>query len=141
MIVQAFNIKNYWRVVVYYNVSYNSPNVVKSALSKIGFKTTDINSIIDSILTGQAKAVTCSNLNLHISIILFGRHESCSDYIDSVIHGAEHVKQNMLEAYNIDDKGEPPAYTIGYIAKRLLRFFISISQMPCSAHRSPTLNS
>ena len=33
------------------------------------------------------------------------------------------VKQAMLESYNVDDEGEPSAYTIGYIAKRLLRFF------------------
>jgi len=26
----------------------------------------------------------------------------------------------MLKAYNVADKGEPPAYTVGYIAMRML---------------------
>ncbi len=35
------------------------------------------------------------------------------DYINSIVHEAEHIKQAMLKAYRVEDKGEPPAYTIG----------------------------
>lgn len=32
---------------------------------------------------------------------------------------AEHIKQAMLNTYMIEDKGEPPAYTIGYLLQRM----------------------
>ena len=46
-----------------------------------------------------------------------------SDYIDSVVHEAEHVKQAMLKAYHVEDIGEPPAYTIGYLVGRMWEAF------------------
>ena len=32
-----------------------------------------------------------------------------------------HVKQHMLRSYKILDKGEPPAYIIGYVAMKMLQ--------------------
>lgn len=34
---------------------------------------------------------------------------------------AEHIKQHMLKAYNVDDFGEAPAYTIGYLVMMMLK--------------------
>ena len=34
---------------------------------------------------------------------------------------AEHIKQAMLEVYDVEDEGEAPAYTVGYIAMKILR--------------------
>ena len=69
----------------------------------------------------KAKAVTISNLNLYKSVVLFNKHKSYYDYINSIIHEAEHIKQSMLYAYDVDDSGEPPAYTVGYIASQMIR--------------------
>lgn len=74
---------------------------------------------------GKAKAVTYSNLEKHISIVLFNIHDSIEDYISSVVHEAEHVKQAMLMEYKVEDKGEPPAYTIGYLVKEMWKIFRS----------------
>jgi hypothetical protein len=73
--------------------------------------------------SGRAVAVTWSNIRIHKSIILFNRHRSRKDYLNSIIHEAEHMKQHMLQAYNVDDDGEPPAYTIGYIAEKMYKVF------------------
>ena len=67
-----------------------------------------------------AKAVTISSLNKKESIVLFNKHKSNIDFINSIIHESEHIKQSILYAYNIDDIGEPPAYIVGYIATQLL---------------------
>ena len=66
------------------------------------------------------KAVTCSNIKEHISVVIFNYHKNKYDYINSIIHEAEHVKQHMLKAYAVVDEGEPSAYTVGYIAMIML---------------------
>ena len=71
----------------------------------------------------KAKAVTCSDINKHVSIVIFNRHSNKLDYINSVIHEAEHIKQAMLEAYDVEDRGEPPAYTIGYLVAQMWKGF------------------
>ena len=72
---------------------------------------------------GKAKAVTYSNIEEHICVVLFNYHEEKQDYINSIVHEAEHVKQAMLEASQVGDKGEPPAYTIGYLVMRMWKVF------------------
>lgn len=36
---------------------------------------------------------------------------------------AEHVKQDMLEYYGVEDANEPPAYTIGFLIMKMLQVF------------------
>lgn len=75
---------------------------------------------------GEAKAVTCSDINKHLSIVLFNKHSDRLDYLNSLVHEAEHVKQAMLEAYEVENSGEPPAYTIGYLVERMWKVFSKV---------------
>ena len=68
----------------------------------------------------KAKAVTISSQYYKTSIVLFNKHKSKYDYLNSIIHEAEHIKQAMLKAYNVEDENEPPAYTIGFIGMKML---------------------
>ena len=54
----------------------------------------------------NAKAFTYSNNKHKVSIVGFNTHRNKYDYINSVIHEAEHIKQAMLKYYNIKDEGE-----------------------------------
>lgn len=72
---------------------------------------------------GNAKAVTISNIKLYTSIVLFNKHNNKYDYLNSIVHEAEHIKQHMLEGYNVNDIGEPPAYTIGYLVMKMMMFY------------------
>ena len=118
MIRQRFYVKHYWEVLVFYNVSQDFFNMIAWELLAIGFSHKAIGEIFHE-LRCNAKAVTCSNGLYHKSIILFNLHSSPQDYLDSIVHEAEHVKQAMLDAYQVEDKGEPPAYTIGYLISRM----------------------
>ena len=119
MIKQIINIDNYWKVIVYYNIDYNFFDNIAFDLEAIGSPVKKIDDIYYN-LKYHAKAVTCSNINKRVSVVLFNKHKSRYDYVNSIIHEAEHIKQHMLKAYNVADKGELPAYTIGYIAMRML---------------------
>lgn len=120
MIKQYINIDNYWKVVVYYNINYNLFDYIIKDLNKLNTNTKTIINIYKNMFTGKAKAVTISSIKYKRSVVLFNTHKSFSDYINSIIHEAEHIKQAMLKAYNVDDKGEAPAYTIGFIVMKML---------------------
>lgn len=71
-------------------------------------------------MTHSAKAVTISSSKDKTSVVLFNIHKNKYDYINSIVHEAEHVKQAMLNYYDVEDAGEPPAYTVGYLVMKML---------------------
>ena len=119
MIKQVFDVDKYWKVIVFYSLDYNFFDNVALELIRINYSEAAIEEVYDNLRFKGAKAVTCSSPHQHTSIILFNYHKSKLDYINSIVHEAEHVKQAMLFAYEVEDKGEPPAYTIGYIVERM----------------------
>ena len=123
MIRQHFSVKHYWKVIVYHNVDYNFFHKIVEDLYSINVSSKTIEEAYKMMSSGKAKGVTISNLYLHRSVVLFNPHRSRYDYINSLIHEAEHLKQAMLYAYDIDDSGEPPAYIIGYLAMRMFEVF------------------
>ena len=120
MIRQDINIDDYWRVIVYYNIDYNSFSDIKREIDNYTSPVKEMDEVFAMLYRGKAKAVTISNIKSKISIVLFNIHASAKDYLNSIIHEAEHIKQAMLQAYNVKDKDEPPAYTIGFLSKKML---------------------
>ena len=126
MVRQQIDVDGYWKVIVYYDVDFNLLFPVLRELRRIGFPIEDIREILRQLKRGNAKAVTCSNGAYHASVVLFGKHEDKYEYLNSLVHEAEHVKQAMLKTYMIEDDGEPPAYTIGYLVQRMWEVFRNI---------------
>lgn len=120
MIKQVIRVEDKWKVIVYYNVDYNLFHIIERDLNNIKVSKKLINRVYRKLKTRQAKAATITNPLIPISIVLFNTHTNKYDYINSIVHEAEHVKQNMLEYYEIEDANEPPAYTIGYLVSRLM---------------------
>ena len=120
MIKCIINIANYWEVIVYYNIDYNFFNYIEEELK---FYSTPIESIrrIYHNMRTTAKAFTYNNSYYRVSIVGFNIHSDKYDYINSIIHEAEHVKQAILKYYNIKDKGGNAAYTVAYIAMKMLQ--------------------
>lgn len=121
MIKQTFDVDGYWEVIIYWNVDYDLFHYIASDLNTIGFSDKTIEEVKDTMKSGRAKAVTCSNH--YTSIVLFNKHKSITDYINSMVHEAVHIKQAMLKAYRVKDKGEAPAYTMGYLVGRMWEVF------------------
>lgn len=121
MIRQTINVNNYWKIIVYYNVNYNLFNYIAEDFYSIGASTKTINRIYNTMIKRKAKAVTLSNEYDRVSVVVFNKHKNKYDYINSIVHEAEHVKQDMLSSYNVKDEGEEPAYTIGFIVMKMLQ--------------------
>lgn len=120
MIKQIINIDNYWEVIVYYDIDYNFFNDIIKELDYLNTPVEEIDKIYYS-MKYKSKAFTYSNLKYRVSIVGFNKHFDKYDYINSIIHEAEHIKQHMLRSYKILDKGEPPAYIVGYVAMKMLQ--------------------
>lgn len=118
MIKQIFHIERYWKVIVYYNVDYDYFDVIAKDLRLISTPIEGIDAIYHKLLT-SAYGVTITNSSKRTSVVLFNIHKFKSEYISTIIHEAEHIKQAILKYYNVPDKGEDAAYTIGYISKRM----------------------
>lgn len=120
MIKQIINIDNYWEVIVYYDIDYNFFNDIVKELNYLNAPVEEIDKIYYT-MKYKAKAFTYSNLKYRVSIVGFNKHFDKYDYINSIIHEAEHIKQHMLRSYKVLDEGEPPAYTVGYVATKMLQ--------------------
>lgn len=125
MIRQVFDIDGYWKVVVYYNVDYNLYDYIVEDLRSI---TTPVEKMYDIKRSMQtiAKAVTITSFKHKTSIVLFNKHKTIKDYIESIVHESYHITQALLDYYNVSNEGEPPAYTIGYIIRRMYDYFCTI---------------
>lgn len=123
MIKQVIDVNGYWKIIVYYNIDYNLFYIIKDDIAKNSTPVEGIDAIKYNLFTGKAKAVTINNRRRYISFVLFTKHISREDYISSIVHEAEHVKDAMLKQYRIKNSGEPPAYTIGYIVKEMYVVF------------------
>jgi hypothetical protein len=110
-------------VVVFYDLDPAFFGDVEFELMMINFSKAAIEEVRETMLSNEAKAVTCSVTHQHSSVVIFNPHISKADYINSIVHEAEHIKQTMLQAYQVEDKGEPPAYTIGYLVMRMYEVF------------------
>ena len=123
MIKQIINIDNYWEVIVYYDIDYNFFNDIVKELNYLNAPVEEIDKIYYT-MKYKAKAFTYSNLKYRVSIVGFNIHFDKYDYINSIVHEAEHIKQAMLDYYNIPDEGENAAYTIAYIATKMLQMIV-----------------
>ena len=121
MIKRTFNINNYWRVIVYFNIDYNSFSFIAKDIIKIGGNAKMIKRLFNNMYNKRAKAFTFSSPVKKCSIVGFNTHNDIYDYLNSISHEAEHIKQAMLDAYNIKDIGEAPAYTVGYLIQIMIK--------------------
>ena len=128
MIKQVINVDNKWKVIVYYNIDYNLFHYVADELRSLGMSSKRIERIAYLSFTGEVKAFTVTNAARQTSVVGFNYHKTIKDYVNSIAHEAEHVKQHMLDAYLVADKNEPPAYTIGFLVSKMLMFFLKMIQ-------------
>lgn len=123
MIEQIINVEDYWKVIVYYNVDYNFFDIIYKQLIHYNINEKTIKSVYNKMYKRYAKGVTISNYRHHVSIVLFNTHKTKEDYVNTIVHEAEHIKQAMLKVYDVEDYGEPPAYTIGFLVMKMYSMF------------------
>ena len=123
MIRQVIDIDGKWTVIVYYILNYNRFKYVADDLQRMGCEKTEVQSLYNNMVYGMVMGFTYSSPRDKVSIVGIGRHNDKAEYISTIVHEAEHVKNAIFDYYSLDSIGEPPAYTIGYIVKRMYGVF------------------
>ena len=123
MVRQVIDVDGKWKVVVWYDANWRYWKLIERDLIWIGASREHLEALYRDMRRDKVKAVTCSNIRMRKSVVLFKRHRDVRDFINSVVHEAEHVKQTMLKGYKVEDSGEPPAYTIGYLVGEMWKVF------------------
>lgn len=121
MIKKIFNIDNKWKVIVYYNIDYNLFDYIADDIYDLGMSDKLIDRVYKMMKSGRAKAVTISSPVKKCSIVAFNPTKSNYDLINSIAHEAVHVMEAMLNYYNVNITGEPPAYTIGHLVQIMMQ--------------------
>ena len=75
MIKQVFDVESYFKVIVYYNVDYDFFNMVEEDLNEAGISKLMLRELWLMMYSGKAKAVTYSNVEEHVCVVLFNYHE------------------------------------------------------------------
>lgn len=121
MIKKVFNIEDKWKVIVYYNIDYNLFSYIADDIYNLGMSNKLVNRVYKMMKSGRAKAVTISSPVKKCSIVAFNPAKSDYDLINSIAHEAVHVMEAMLNYYDVNIEGEPPAYTIGHLVQIMLQ--------------------
>lgn len=106
-----------WKVIVYWNIDYDFFNSIAHDMSILGASYKTIKDTYNTMLHG-GKAFTYNSKEKHTSILGFNKHADTSDLLNSIVHEAEHIKQAIMQEYNITDN-ETPAYLLGYIVMKM----------------------
>lgn len=124
--IKVFNINNKWKVIVYYNIDYDFFNYIATDMKNLNIKNSIITKVYKTMKSGAAKAVTISSPLKKCSIVGINPTTSIYDLINSIAHEAVHVMEAMLNYYNIDIEGEPPAYTLGHLVQIMIQPLVLI---------------
>lgn len=95
MIRQDIYIKNYWHVIVLYNVE----------------------------LEEGVEGFTKTDFDKRQSIVAIGKTYSGDNFFNTIVHEAKHVQSHICKYYNVAEDGEQAAYLIGYLTMKMFRCF------------------
>lgn len=98
MIRQDIHIKDYWDIIVIYDVYLGETNS--------GF--------------------THTNFKEKLSIVAIGKADSKKQFLNTIVHEAKHVQSHICMYYDVPEDGEDAAYLIGYIVMKMFDYFKQI---------------
>ena len=120
MIRQEIDIDGWWWVTVFYQPSPDDLTEVTRAYEEVECPWRELWYTQWLIRTGQMnKGYSYSNERQRRSVVFIGRADSWEQFQDTVAHEVRHVVDDIVWFYRVENKGEPPAYTQGELARQM----------------------
>ena len=128
MIIQRFTIPKYdWKVVVLHNTTIKDNKFIIDCLREICDNEEYIIKAKHNIEDDKPnKGFIYTNLEDRKSLINIGYASTNYEYVDTIIHEANHLQSHIASYYNLDEKGEEVCYLIAHIVKTIYKDFVKI---------------
>ena len=128
MIIQRFVIPKYdWKVVVLHNTNISDKDFIIKTLKEICKDSYQIQKAEENINNDKPnQGFIYSNFKTKQSLINIGHASNSSEYVDTIIHEANHLQSHIATVYNLDEKGEDVCYLIAYVVKTIYKDFSKI---------------
>ena len=135
MIRQEIDVDGWWRVTVLWLPWPEDLPEVTRAYEEVGCPWRELWYTRRLIRTGQMnKGYTYSNYQQRRSVTVIGRATDWAQLQDTVAHELRHVTDDVLRWYDVENTGEPPAYTQGYLARQMATVMKTMA-CPCCGSR------
>lgn len=128
MIKQNIYLKEYkWYVTVFYNTSIDNLNDIINKLKEMDISKNDLYLAYENIIDNKINTgFIYTNFKKRETLITIGKANSKEEFINTVVHEANHLQSHIATYYDIDEKGEEVSYLIGDIVKRMYSIFKKI---------------
>ena len=128
MIKQNIYLKEYkWYITVFYNTSIDDLNDIINKLKEMDISKNDLYLAYENIIDNKINTgFIYTNFKKRETLITIGKANSKEEFINTVVHEANHLQSHIATYYNIDEKGEEVSYLIGDIVKRMYSIFKKI---------------
>ena len=93
--------------------------VLVEAMESVGSTEEDIAETCKLLSAKWNKGATSSSGWQRRSVVVIGKATSWKQFFDSILHEVEHVVSDICLWYDIQQRGEPPAYLQGWIGRGL----------------------
>lgn len=130
MLRQLIDIDGYWLATVIYIPQRRDMPDVAEALGRLGCPATTIDHVINLMDEDWNKGFTWSSPDSCRSVTIIGRATSWCQFFDTLLHETKHIVDEIVEAYEVNNYGEPPAYLQGEIGRQMAPMIRRIAY-PC----------
>lgn len=115
-----------WGVLLNYDFTEDDFDDIAAALRSFGMRLHKIEEALN-ILSAYDTGMAISRDDLRMTSIYISKASSYAQFWNTVNHELMHAEQAILDYYDVDWDGEPPAYLAGYLLLRVVEEIAS----PC----------
>lgn len=108
-----------WAFIFAYNIEEKALGEVGEWLEALGAEPRDIFRA-QRVLTRMNTGLTYSNTSLRMSVMCIGRADSETQWLDTIVHEIDHLKNAIINYYDVDNDSEDAAYLQGFIMKKIM---------------------
>ena len=119
MVTKYIDIDGKWGILINYDFDMRDWDDIAAVLYSFGLEQRNINRSL-RVLSEPNSGMAISNDDLRMTSLYIGHTTSNSEFWNTVNHELVHAAQAILDYYDEDWDGEPPAYLAGFLLKRVV---------------------
>lgn len=113
------NIVGKWAFVFAYDIDEKDLGEVGEWLEALGASPREIFRA-QHVLTRLNTGLTYSNTSLRMSVMCIGHAENEVQWLDTIVHEIDHLKNAIINYYDVESDSEEAAYLQGFIMKKIM---------------------